>query len=167
MTFAAGDLITATPTQHTQGLEPWQGTVLRVYIAGDDRQTLEVVTNRCRIVHVATTTADWNLAENVLPPADESITVGTCVQTRTHGHRGIVTAMSTGTDKSPAWLSMQNPPIHPGALGDYPWVDVLVDGGGAVSVPLYDAVAVEPFEVTNLYLSDYFTMQPDLTYQPV
>lgn len=86
-----------------------------------------------------------------------TITKGTFVQTRNHGHRGIVYETHRGCPEGAAWCAGQSVPIRPEALApDYPWHSILVDGGGAVVVADYDIEVVEPFQVTNRYLSDHF-----------
>ena len=61
--------------------------------------------------------------------------LGDWVKTTDYGYVGRVCAMHHYCPQDEAWLAAQAIPV-PEELIDKPWVAVLVDGGGAVVVPI-------------------------------
>lgn len=61
--------------------------------------------------------------------------LGDWVRTTTHGHVGRVYAIHHYCPEDESWLACQSIPV-PAELVDKPWCSVLVDGGGAVVVPI-------------------------------
>ena len=61
--------------------------------------------------------------------------LGDWVETSTFGYIGRVYAIHHHCPEDEAWLAGQMIPI-PAELVDRPWVSVMVDGGGAVVVPI-------------------------------
>lgn len=85
------------------------------------------------------------------------IGLGDYVHTMTHDYRGRVTDLHFGCPEGRAWIMGQEVPIRDEALDSlYPWLTVLVHGGGAVVVPAYDIELTEPFEFVNPWADHYW-----------
>lgn len=80
--------------------------------------------------------------------------LGDYVRTTTTRFKGRVTGIHYACKQDDEWLGVQ-------ALSDeekasYPWIDILVDGGGSVHVPACIVEKIEPFDFTNNWADWFF-----------
>lgn len=90
-----------------------------------------------------------------------TVKLGYTVSTVRHKHRGVVYGIARTFDRldeDDEWFDVQNLPRE---ARDERWISILIDGGGAVSVPESDIAEVliqPPVYNGNPYYKDYFDL---------
>jgi hypothetical protein len=85
-----------------------------------------------------------------------NITFGAYVQSSNHGHQGRVTGVRFLTESDREWLDGQDIQATPEQRKGV-WVDILVNGGGAVMVPADTLTEVEGMEYENDWADVHFS----------
>jgi hypothetical protein len=91
-----------------------------------------------------------------------TIVLGDYVRTpNRHDHMGRVYMVHHTCPESPGWVKGLSIPVPEEKLLQ-PWVSILQHGGGAVVVPISDAVRIPPIPgFTHTYASMYFRDEPE------
>lgn len=83
--------------------------------------------------------------------------LGDYVKTNTYGYTGRVYAVHHGCPEGAAWMEAQMVPIREEAkTATYRWLSILVQDGGAVVVPEYDAEKIASFTLDNPWTTHYW-----------